>query len=257
MTKFAAVLFTFALICRTAGPLLSAEPIVVPDWALPSSPTHKQVPPPPGFHRPSVQFHQPLGIFDGQADIGGPLLPGSASFNPGTKQYTLNSASYNIWYNRDEFRFAWKKMSGDISLAASITFPKESPPVDRKLVLIVRQDLDDDSKEVMAGLHGPGPFHLAYRPEKDANIATAYGVKATARPAGASPVRLGLEKRGDTFALYVSLDGEPMHQVGTTIDVPFKPPFYVGLGFCSHVPDKTDTGIASDVVLENSAGRIR
>ena len=35
----------------------------VPDWALPSSPTHKQVPPPEGFHRKTTTELAPLGLF--------------------------------------------------------------------------------------------------------------------------------------------------------------------------------------------------
>ena len=38
-------------------------------------------------------------------------------------KYTINSAGYNVWYTRDEFRYLWKKMSGDVSLAADIAFP--------------------------------------------------------------------------------------------------------------------------------------
>jgi len=95
----------------------------VPDWALPGSATHKQVPPPADFHRPSRVLPTPIGIFDGQADVGGALVPGSASYDPATKQYTVSSAGYNIWYQRDEFRFLWKKMSGDVSLAADASFP--------------------------------------------------------------------------------------------------------------------------------------
>jgi len=95
--------------------------IAVPDWALPQSPTHKQVPPPAGFHRPAVLFSDKIGAFDAQADIGGPLVPGDAVFNAPTGTYTISSAGYNIWYQRDEFRFLWKKMSGDMSLAASVT----------------------------------------------------------------------------------------------------------------------------------------
>jgi hypothetical protein len=35
-----------------------------------------------------------------------------------TRQYTVTSAGYNIWYTRDQFRYLWKKMSGDVSFAA-------------------------------------------------------------------------------------------------------------------------------------------
>ena len=117
---------------------LFAQAVVVPDWALPGSAAHKQVPPPVDFHRPSVNFDTPLGLFEGQSDIGGPLLPGSASFDSDTKKYTLNSASYNIWYTRDEMRLAWKRMSGDVSFAADITFPMPGIPIDRKVVLVIR-----------------------------------------------------------------------------------------------------------------------
>jgi hypothetical protein len=69
--------------------------------------------------------------------------------------------------------------------------------------------------------------------------------------------RIGIEKRGDSFALYVSLDGEPMNQFGPPIEVHMNAPFYAGIGFCSHLPDKSDIAVLSNVVLENSAGKVR
>ena len=240
-----------------AAPAAQPAAMVVPDWSWPASATHKQVPPPVDFHRPTVNFATPIGIFEGQSDVGGPLLPGSASYDADKQQYKLNSASYNIWYTRDEMRFVWKKMSGDVSLAADITFPIERAPLDRKVVLVIRQDLDDDSAEVMAGLHAPGLIHLAYRPAKNASMKEACKVKAEMPAAGAAPIRIGIEKHGDTFALFVGEKGEPMKRVGATASLKLDQPFYVGIGFCSHVPDLVDTGAAAKVVLENSAGKVR
>jgi len=230
----------------------------VPDWALPGSPTHKQYPPPADFHRPSTNFDTPIGIFDGQSDIGSALVPGSASFDPQTKQYTVNSAGYNIWYTRDEFRYLWKKMSGDVSLAATVTFPvAQQPPHDRKVVLVVRQDLDDNAKEIMAAEHGTGMVHLAERPEKNSMIGDMeYRISGSLLP-NVMPQRIGIEKRGDSFALYISVRGEPMHQFGPPMEVHMDGPFYVGIGFCSHYPVTVDTGMFSDVVLENAAGEVR
>lgn len=242
---------------RAQTPAAPAAAIDVPSWALPGSATHKQVAPPPDFHRLAKTFETPLGIFEGQSDIGGPLLPGSDSYDTGTKAYTLNSASYNIWYNRDEFRFVWKKMSGDVSLAADVSLPNTAGYSDRKGVLIIRQDLEDDSKEAMTALHGAGLIHLAQRPEKNANIKESQKLKATPSQPGEPPIRLGLEKHGDEFGLYVSVKGEPMHQVGTNMTLHLDGPFYVGIGFCSHVPDKPDTGVIGNVVLENAAGKVR
>src|SRR6202046_514633 len=133
----------------------------VPEWAQRGSPTHVQVPPPADFHRPSSNSDAPIGVFDGQSDIGAAVVPGNASYDGNTKQYTIHSAGYNIWYTRDEFRYLWKKLSGDASLAADITFPDPNGYGDRKAVLVIRQDLDDDSKEVIVALHGLGMIQLA------------------------------------------------------------------------------------------------
>lgn len=254
------------LLLSLASQLLWAESSEVPDWALPGSATHVQVPPPADFHRATKTFTSRLGIFEGQSDIGSAVTPGKSRYDAKTKQYTIDSAGYNIWYTRDEFRYLWKKMSGDISLAADITFPNAKGYGDRKVVLIIRQDLDDDSKEAMVALHGAGLIHLAQRSEKGANIKEDVRVESRSQPeAGAtssSPApaklakRLGLEKHGDSFALFVSLDGEPMHQVGALMTLHFKEPFYVGIGFCSHLPDTSDTAVISNVVLENAAGKI-
>ena len=69
--------------------------------------------------------------------------------------------------------------------------------------------------------------------------------------------RIGIEKHGNSFALFVSVEGEPMHQFGPPITVRINGSFYVGIGFCSHLPDKIDSAVLSHVVLENSAGRVR
>ena len=249
-----------------AGPnLLRADIPVVPAWAQPGSATHKQVPPPVDFHRPSANFNAPIGLFQAQSDIGSAVVPGSATYDEGTKRYTINSAGYNIWYTRDEFRYLWRKMSGDVSLAADVTFPNPDGYGDRKAVFVIRQDLDDDSKEVMTALHGAGLIHLAQRSEKGVNIKEAYRIASHSLADGANPgtaaaaavERIGIEKHGDAFALYVSLDGGPMHQAGPAVNLHMDGPFYVGVGFCSHLPDTSDTAVLSNVVLENSAGKVR
>ena len=181
----------------------------------------------------------------------------SATYDASTKQYTINSAGYNIWYQRDEFRFLWKKMSGDFSIAADGAFPiPKTPEYDRKIVLIVRQDLNDDSKEIMTGEHATGMTHLAVRADKGAMIGDIqYRIGGTLLH-GARPQRIGLEKHGDEFALFMSVKGEPMHQFGPPITLHLDGPFYVGIGFCSHYPATVDTGVLNDVVLENAAGKV-
>ena len=259
LAAFAAVVLAVPVFAQDPT---SAKP-EVPDWAIPGSATHKQVPPPPGFHRATVTLKEPLNGFT-VSDVGAPLVPGSSSYANGT--YTVSSAGYNIWYTRDEFRFLWKKMKGDISLAADIAFPDPNGYGDRKAVLVIRQDLEDDSGQVVVALHGAGMIQLAQRPEKGALTKDReFRVGGRGRPEGKSPDslindiarRIGIEKRGNQFSLFVSLAGEPMTQYGPPIELELKEPFYVGFGFCSHLPDVVDTATLSNVVLVNKAGKVR
>ena len=251
------------LLTQAQAPAAPATP--VPEWAQPGSATHTQVSPPSTFHRPSTNFFVPIGIFDGQSDIGSAVVPGSATYDTPSGKYTINSAGYNIWYVRDEFRYLWKKMSGDVSLAADIAYADPNGYGDRKAVLVIRQDLEDDSKEAIVALHGAGMIHLAQRPEKGVRVKDMeYRIGGRGLPSGASPDslvtviarRIGIEKHGDDFALFVSLEGEPMHQFGPPIHLHLDGPFYAGIGFCSHLPDKSDTAVLSNVVLESSAGKV-
>jgi hypothetical protein len=268
VNKACMVLIPSLIICaffHQATAQTSPGKVEVPEWALPGSATHKQVPPPLGFHRAPRTDFKPIGIFEGQSDVGGTLVPGSSSYDTSTGQYSITSAGYNVWYTRDEFRYLWKKMSGDVSLAADINFPDTAGYGDRKAILVIRQSLDDDSKEAMVALHGGGLVHLAWRPEKEATMTemrvdTHVGVHDGKNPEDsvmAHARRLGIEKHGDSFSIYISMEGEPMHLAGPPIQLPLDGPFYVGIGFCSHQPIKTDLAQLSNLVLVNTAGRVR
>ena len=237
---------------------------IAPDWAYPQSTRHDQVGPPSGFHRASRVYSTPIGVFEAQADVGGALVPGSASLDGDT--YTIRSAGYNVWYTRDEFRFLYKKMSGGVSLAADIAY-LDGGFGDHKAVLIVRQSLDDDAKEALVALHGDGMIHLAQRPERGRRISDMeYRIGSRGGlPGGASPDslvtlqarRIGIEKKGNQFTLWVSEQGEPMHQFGAPITLALAAPFYVGIGFTSHLPGVAETATLSRLVLANRAGGVR
>jgi hypothetical protein len=158
-------------------------------------------------------------------------------------------------------------MSGDVSLAADISFPDASGYGDRKAVLVIRQSLDDDAKEAIVALHGAGMIHIAWRPgagqrvkDMEYRVGSRGGLPGGQSPDSLVPAiakRIGIEKRGDHFQLYVSLSDEPLHAWGAPITLHIDGPFYVGIGFCSHLPATPDTAMLSHVVLANKAGAVR
>lgn len=260
------IVFMGIILCAGTQPVFAqSATVAVPDWAQPGSATHTQVPPPGGFHRSARTNNTPIGIFEGQSDVGAALVPGASAYNAATGQYTVTSAGYNVWYNRDEFRYCWKKMSGDVSLASDIRFPDTAGYDDRKAFLIIRQSLDDDSKEAVVALHGGDLLHLAWRPGTDSMMKEMRVNHRHRTAAGQGPdsvdlihaKRIGIEKHGDAFSVYVSWHGEAMHRFGNPIQLHLDGPFYVGIGFCSHLPATRDVAVLSHLVLANSAGKVR
>ena len=190
----------------------------------------------------------PLGIFDGQSDVGSVTPPGTLQYDPGSHTYTLTAAGTNLWSTVDAFHFAWKRMSGDLSLTADIDFPDKSgnPNPHRKAILIVRQTLDAGSAYVDAAQHGVGLTALQFRPSQGA---TTSDIELNINP----PRRLRLEKRGDTFTMFISNFGEPLHQAGASIKLHLAGPFYVGIGVCSHNDAVTEKATFANVALEKLA----
>src|ERR1700682_5516937 len=110
----------------------------------------------------------PTGMFESHADVGSVLHPGTLEYDPAQGIYTLGGSGENVWSTADAFHFVWKKVTGDASLAADISFTSKGGNVHRKAVLMVRQNLEADSAYADVALHGNGLTALQYRDEKGA-----------------------------------------------------------------------------------------
>lgn len=186
-----------------------------------------------------------LGIFEGQSEIGKLAVPGNASYDTTSGSYSITAAGANIWATEDAFHFVWKKTSGDVSLTADINFPEtgDSHPQHRKAVLMFRQSLDPGAAYVDAAQHGSGMTALQYR-------RTSGGITQGIEINPPAAQRVRLEKRGDTFTLFVSMNGEALHQMGAAIRLHLEEPFYAGLGVCAHSATATEKAVFSNVELK-------
>lgn len=186
-----------------------------------------------------------FGIFHAQSAIG--TVGGSARYDATRHVYTIVSSGANTWYHVDHFNYLWRRGSGDMALTAQISFPPRrythDPDPHRKGLLMFRQSLAPGSAYVDAALHGVGLTALQYRLERGADTPD---IELTIN----APQTLRLEKRGDVFTLYVSQAGEPLHQVGASMRLHLKSPFYVGLGALSHDLHTTDVIEFSHVRLD-------
>jgi TolB protein len=185
-------------------------------------------------------------VFEDHRDVGTVLHPGTTEYDAATKTYTITGSGNNMWATEDDFQFAWKKMSGDVTLTANISFIGLGGVPHRKGVLMIRQSLDADSVYVDAALHGNGLTALQFRDEKGA---VTHDIESNIF----STQRMRLEKRGDFFYLSLSGGSEDLHPAGASIKVPIKGSFYVGIGVCAHDKNVVETAVFSNVEVREAA----
>jgi TolB protein len=188
----------------------------------------------------------PVGIFENHTDVGTVLHQGAVDFDAAKKTYTISGSGENMWLAADAFQFAWKKMSGDVTLTADISFLTTTGNEHKKAVLMLRQSLDADSVYADVALHASGLTSLQFRDEKGA---VTHEVQSNL----SAPKRLRIAKRGDY--VYMSLaatGGEPI-LAGGWLRIPLQGSFYVGLGVCSHDKDVVEQAVFSNVVLTDVA----
>jgi TolB protein len=190
-----------------------------------------------------AQETQPIGIFQGQTDVGTVLHPGSGRFDASRHTYTISGNGENMWFGNDDFHYVWLRVTGDVALTADIAFVGSAGNAHRKAALMLRQSLDSHSVYVDAARHGDGLTSLQYR---DAIGADTHEIETASN----GPRRLRIEKHGDYAYVFVPDRSGKLVPSGAAMHIPLSGEFYVGLGVCSHDKDVTETAIFSDVKVE-------
>ena len=194
------------------------------------------------------QTNPSVGIFENHGDVGMVLHEGSVTYDAANKTYTITGSGENMWSTADAFQFVGKKMSGDVSLTADISFLTKTGNEHKKAVLMLRQSLDGDSVYVDVALHASGLTALQFREEKGA-------VTHEIESGISAPKRLRIVKRGDYvyMALAAGGDSEDLNPAGGWLRIPLGNTFYVGIGVCSHDKDVSEQATFSKVELRQPA----
>ncbi len=185
-----------------------------------------------------------LGIFEGNGDIGKVGVAGSVEFNPSDSSYAVSGGGTNMWFNTDELHYIWKKVSGDISIAADIRWIGEGVDQHRKACLIIRQTLDTSSVYADAALHGDGLTSIQYRE-------ITGGITREVQSNISTPSRVRIEKTGDYLSMSVGFGKEEFKSSGGTLKLQFTEPFYIGLGVSAHNNDTIETAVFSNVCIDS------
>lgn len=188
-----------------------------------------------------------VGDFQNHADIGNPKMKGVTVYDANTQEYTLKGGGYNIWFNRDEFQYAYNKLKGDFIVTANVKLLGEGKDPHRKIGWMIRESAQEDAAHISATLHGDGLTLLQWRRLRGAFMRDPqdeiFHLKKNVEI-------IQLERFGKTIIMRTANAGEPLQEVGRT-DMPDLPgEVLAGLFVCSHNADALEEGIAWNVRTE-------
>lgn len=184
--------------------------------------------------------NEAVGLFTHHQDIGNPKLKGSAVYNKDDQSYTMSAGGLNMWDVNDQFHFAWKQITGDFIMRATVHFEGEGTDPHRKIGIMAREKLTADSKYADAAVHGDQLTSLQFR-WKEAGV-TEHVVLPTYHP-----TEIELERVGNTFTFSAATFGENYKSMRKVVGL--NDELYVGLFICSHREDVMEKAVFSNVQI--------
>lgn len=186
------------------------------------------------------------GLFDANDDVGKPKITGSSGYDPDKKEYILKGAGYNIWFERDEFQYLFKEISGDFMVTADFNFVGKGTDAHRKVGWMVRETLDGDASHISAVVHGDGLTVLQWRVAKGEKMRDPED-EIFSKEKNTKTVQI--VRKGNNYSMYAAAKGKPLQLVGSHVMDNLKDKVYVGMYICSHNPDVMEEARATNVKI--------
>ncbi|GGB11362.1 TolB family protein [Puia dinghuensis] len=179
----------------------------------------------------------PVGIFDDHLDIGNPKMPGDATYDTASQVYMIKGGGANIWFNRDEFHFVYKKIKGDFILTADFEFTGDTAGAvgHRKIGWMIRQSTDEGAASANACKHIDGLVVLQWRPYRGMFMRDPEEERFYPKKGGQT---IQLQRIGNVITMKIAHPGEPLQLVGSCMVDDLQKDVLAGLFICAHDSDK-------------------
>ncbi len=162
---------------------------------------------------------------------------GPATMTEAGGKIALTGGGADIWYQSDEFSFAYKTLTGDGAMIARVVSTGTGTQTWAKGGVMIRDSLRGGSTHAMMVMTTPGAngASFQYRANTDGDSAGSDSVAAVA-----VPYWVKIERFGSTFTGYTSADGKTWATVGTA-EVTVQDPVYIGLCVTAHLATEERT----------------
>jgi len=135
------------------------------------------------------------------ADVGGPGMTGSATYDSATLVWTNNGGGGDIWNAADQFHFTYMSVTGDCTVTAQV-LSQDPTNVWAKTGVMIRESTAAGSIFAMAAIASGNGHFMQWR-DTTGGPAAYQGSTVT----GSSPYWVRLKRTGSTFTMDASPDG--------------------------------------------------
>jgi TolB protein len=172
-----------------------------------------------------------LGIFEAQTDIGRAKGSRPALYEPQAQMYLVAGSGQNMWNDRDDFHFLWKRMTGNFILSTRARFIGAGVEPHRKIGWTVRPSLQ-------------------FRRTAGASTEEAKSRDSLSN----TDAVVQLERRDGVYLMSVARFGDTL-VTQELADVSLPDTVYVGLFVCAHNDTVVERATFSNVRITTPAGR--
>ncbi len=161
----------------------------------------------------------------------------AAKFVDDGETIALTAAGADIWDSADQFRYAYKTLTGDATMIARVVSKGTGSNEWAKGGVMIRQSTEAGSTHAFMPLTAGGGNGASFQGRLAANGGSSNADSPTAIPA---PYYVKIERVGNTFSGSISADGAEWKQLGSwTIEM--ADPVCIGLAVTSHASGELRT----------------
>jgi len=182
----------------------------------------------PGTPTPPVDppSSTPLPTGWSAADVGSVGFSGQTTFDQLSSTFAVKGAGNDIWGAADAFQYAYRVLAGDGFMVARVRSLQNTSSSAKAGVMIRESLAPDSSNAVMLVTQGKG---TSFQRRQTTGGTTVAQVGTLDK----APCWVKLERIGDTFNAYQSLDGAAWTLIGSDT-IPMATTVYIGLATTSH-----------------------
>jgi hypothetical protein len=173
-------------------------------------------------------------------DVGAVGLAGAATWNPGLKQYAIESAGAGLGGNADALHFVRTPKTGNYSFQARLRSISNTASTAAAGVMI-REDDSAGAPFVFAGMSQAWTAFVKYRAVAGGPVATSYSA------GGTRPILFRLVRTGDTFSAFRSYDGLTWTALGPALTIPMAAETLAGIAASSTNPAQLNVSLFDQV----------